>query len=73
LGDASTHFFHANATIRHRNKLITELTTTDNNIVSSHNEKESLLWEEYKHRLGESDFKGFTVNVDELIQRNNIL
>lgn len=73
LGDASTHFFHANATIRHRNKLITELTTIDNNIVSSHNEKESLLWEEYKHRLGESDFKGFTVNVDELIQRNNRL
>lgn len=73
LGDASPHFFHANATIRHRKKLITELITRDNTVVNSHSGKESLLWEEYKHRLGECDFKGFTVNINELIQINNNL
>lgn len=73
LGDASTHFFHANATIRHRNNLITELVTGENITVNWHSEKELLLWEEYKHRLGENDFRGFIVNINELIQRNGNL
>ena len=73
LGDAGTHFFHANATVRHRNNLISQLFTDDNNAVSTHKDKEALLWNEYKQRLGQSDFNGFTVNVDQLIQRSSNL
>jgi len=70
LGDAGTHFFHTNATIRHRSKLINELTNRDEAIVTSHKDKEALLWEEFKQRMGISDFKGFTINLEDLIQRN---
>lgn len=69
LGDAGTHFFHANATLRHRGKLITELSTQEEEtvVVTSHKDKESLLWDEYKQRLGVTDFKGFTINPADLI------
>jgi hypothetical protein len=68
-GDAGTHFFHANATLRHRGKLITELSTQEEEtvVVTSHKDKESLLWDEYKQRLGVTDFKGFTINPADLI------
>lgn len=48
LGDAGTQFFHARATLRHRRKLISELTTKDEVIVTEHKGKEDLLWEEFK-------------------------
>jgi hypothetical protein len=44
LGDAGTHFFHANATIKYRNKLINLLHTTDGNVVYTHKDKDQLLW-----------------------------
>ena len=40
FGDASTHFFHANATIRHRGNLIKELQADDGSLVSDHAGKE---------------------------------
>lgn len=38
LGDAGTHFFHANATLRNRAKLISELTSREGLTVHGHRE-----------------------------------
>lgn len=71
LGDAGTHFFHANATIRHRGNLINELTSREEVTVTEHKVKENLLWDEFKQRLGVSEFSGFTVHPSELIERSS--
>ena len=68
LGDAGTQFFHARATLRHRRKLISELTTKDEVIVTEHKGKEDLLWEEFKERMGSSGFTSFTISPASLIQ-----
>jgi hypothetical protein len=63
LGDAGTKFFHANATIRHKVNHIRELQKSDGSSVSDHPNKENLLWEEFKERLGSSDSNSFTVDA----------
>lgn len=73
FGDAGTKFFHANTTIRHRGNLITELHAEDGTIVSDHNEKEKLLWEDFKLRLGTSEFNGLVVDPGLFIQFNDNL
>jgi len=73
LGDAGTHFFHANATLRHRGKLVNELTSKDEVTVTQHGEKEKLSWEEFKERMGVSEFTGFTISPSCLIQSNENL
>jgi len=70
FGDAPTSFFHANATIRHRGNLITELDTVNGETLTSHSDKEFLLWNEYKERLGTSDFSGFNCNPSVFLERN---
>jgi predicted lipid-binding transport protein (Tim44 family) len=47
-GDAGTKFFHANATIRYRQNLISTLEDNEGNIVHGHEEKAAALWEAYK-------------------------
>jgi len=66
LGDVRTKFFHANATLRNRRKLISHLTSTQGATAVNHTEKEQMLWQEYKERLGISEFTGFTINLGEL-------
>ena len=43
LRDAGTHFFHVNATLKHKNKLICQLTSAEGTTFFQHKEKE-LLW-----------------------------
>lgn len=62
LGDDGTHFFHANATIRHKLKTIAELTTIEDLSFSAHKDKEEILWTEFKQRLGFTEFGGFSVH-----------
>jgi hypothetical protein len=52
LGDAGTSFFRANATIKHRKNLITQLVLNNGSIASSHKDKELAIWEDFKVRLG---------------------
>jgi hypothetical protein len=73
LGDAGTHFFHANATIRHRRNLISTLSTSEGINLQHHKEKEDLLWQEFKNRMGVSDHGGFTLDPATLIQRRDNL
>lgn len=62
MGDAGTKFFHSNATIKYRKNLVTVLETTDGIIANEHREKEKVLWEDFKDRLGTSDFMGFQLD-----------
>lgn len=73
FGDAGTRFFHANATIRHRGNLITELTSSDGVSVTDHREKEEILWEDFKVRLGSSRFENFHISPGFFLQRNDNL
>lgn len=43
LGDVGTKIFHANATIRHRGNLITQLKSRDRSTLTSHKDKELLM------------------------------
>jgi hypothetical protein len=73
LGDAGTHFFHANATIRHRNNLISHLTNRQGFTVCQHKDKEEIIWLEFKQRLGITEFTGFTIDPGILIETDNNL
>jgi len=52
--------FHAHATIRHRGNLIKEIINSDGTAVSSHCEKEQVLWEDFK--VGMFEFSDFYVD-----------
>ena len=67
-GDAGTKFFHANATIRHRRNMIASLKTYSEDTVTSHSDKEQLLWDFSKQIIGQSDFKGILFDLPSLIQ-----
>ena len=62
LGDAGTHFFHTCATLRHRNKLISEITSRHGNIAVDHRDKATILWEEFRERLGVNEFTRFPID-----------
>lgn len=51
LGDASTKFFHSNATIKYRHNLITVLENDDGISVTDHSAKAALIWEAFKDRF----------------------
>jgi hypothetical protein len=55
-GDASNEFFHANATIRHRQNLIAILEDEEGQLIQKHEEKEAALWNAYKKRLGTTEY-----------------
>jgi hypothetical protein len=73
MGDAGTKFFHSNATIKYRKSLITELQSAEGSIVTEHKEKEKIIWEEFKERLGVMEFTDFQINPALLIQRSTEL
>lgn len=56
LGNAPTKFFHAQATIKYRRNLITKLMDSQGNELVSHREKETLIWQSFKERLGTTNF-----------------
>lgn len=55
LGSENSQFFHAMATIQHRNNSITTLINQDGVEVSDHDGKSKLLHEAFKERLGQSE------------------
>lgn len=65
--------FHANATIRTRSNLIKQLEKQDGTIVTSHRDKEQLLWEEFKDRLGKSEFTRFGIDPSAILERRDDL
>lgn len=68
LGDAGTKFFHANATIRHRKNWVSKLNDATGNSKTEHADKEVIIWEAFKQRLGQSDFNDILFDLPSLIQ-----
>jgi retron-type reverse transcriptase len=70
FGDECTNFFHANASIRHRRNAITSLSNADGLEVSQHEAKAEILWEDFKARMGSSEFSHMHFNLEDLLQRD---
>ena len=68
LGDATTKFFHANAAIKMRANLIRQIEKEDGSLITAHKDKEQLLWEEYKERLGKAEPIRFGFDPFELLE-----
>jgi hypothetical protein len=68
LGDAGTKKFHANATSKHRHNSILSLTCDNGMVVSSHVDKEEMLFQAFKDRLGTSQPTSMVFNLSELVQ-----
>lgn len=73
LGDASTKFFHATATIKYRRNLITSLEDSSGALVTTHEEKADQIWRSFKERLGVSSFTGVNFDLPALIQSGHDL
>jgi hypothetical protein len=66
-GDICSRFFHAHATIRHRNNSIATVTDDNGITLLEHELKSGLLWDAFKCRLGSSDFSGIGFDLTELL------
>lgn len=66
-GDASTKYFHAHATIRHRKNNITCLKDSLGNTVYSHEVKADILWNAFKERMGKTEFTQMLFDLDQLL------
>jgi hypothetical protein len=72
FGDESTKKFHATSTEHYRLNTIASLDTLDGRIISDHHGNVTLLWEEYKSRLGCSTQPQMHFNLQELVQQHNL-
>lgn len=73
LADASTKFFHANASIKPRRSLITTLQDIEGNSFSGYQDKALLIWNSFKERLGVTSFQGMKFNLPSLIEASQDL
>lgn len=71
LGDASTKFFHAQATMRYMRNLITHLLDDFGTLVANCSAKAHLIWTSFEERLGTSNFT--IVNFDLASHFTNLL
>lgn len=70
LGDASTKFFHAHATVHYRKNLITHLENDLGVLVTDHQQKELLIQQSFKERLGVNGFTCVLFNLDNLLHND---
>lgn len=66
-GDASTKYFHAHATIRHRKNTIASIQSPVGEMVTDHEGKAMIIWESFKERLGTSDFNIMLFDLNSLL------
>jgi hypothetical protein len=64
LGDATTKFFHAHATVKYTKNLITQLQDEQGNILTDHPAKANLIWLSFKERLGTSSFTSIDFDLN---------
>jgi hypothetical protein len=65
LGDENTKKNHANATIKHNKNTIMVIQDKEK---FKHEEKETVIWEAFKERLGTSEFSCIHFNLDNLLK-----
>jgi hypothetical protein len=68
LGDASTKFFHVNATIRHKHNSIATLQDKVGNVALDHNRKAKVLYDAFKERLGSTTHSRMLFNLQNIIE-----
>lgn len=71
--DAPTNLFHARESISHRRYTISSLINEEGQHICDHYEKEKLLWETYKDRLGTSNDTNMLFNLQDLMQEGEDL
>lgn len=73
LGSENSHFFHAMATMQHKNNSIASLIGQDGTEVTSHGAKASLLHEAFKERLGTIEHHNIPPDLLNLLTPHNNL
>jgi hypothetical protein len=73
LGDANTKFFHANATVKYRRNLITQLINDQGQPLFNHEDKATLIWNSFKERLSTSNFTGLLFDLPHLLDNTDDL
>jgi hypothetical protein len=68
FGDENTKFFQAMATERYRRNSISQLTLSDGTVVTDHKEKEQVIFNAYKERLGTSHAPEMLFDLQHIIQ-----
>jgi hypothetical protein len=67
-GDENTKFFHSIATERHRKNSISSLQAPDGTCVTEHSDKEKIIYETYKQRLGTCSTPVMQFDLEALIE-----
>jgi hypothetical protein len=65
-------FFHAAATERYTINTITSLDTEDGRTIFEHDEKEALIWEEYRKRMGCTTHPEMKFNFNEIVHEQDL-
>jgi hypothetical protein len=68
FGDENTKFFHSMATERYRRNAISQLVDGSGRVVQDHGESSSILWQEFKRRLGSSVGVSMQFDLQDLVQ-----
>jgi hypothetical protein len=64
----NTKFFHSMATERYRRNVISQIVDRSGRIVQDHGELSSILWQEFKRRLGSSVGVSMQFDLQDLVQ-----
>ena len=72
FGDENSSFFQALATQNHRKNHIVSLCTSDNILISDHDQKAGLIYEAFKNRLGVSEFTSIIFDLASLLEQHNL-
>jgi hypothetical protein len=73
FGDENTKFFHSMATERFRKNVISQIMDDTCKMVSSHEEKSALFWNEFRRRLGFSVHTNMQFDLQAIVKRHDNL
>jgi hypothetical protein len=62
-----TKFFYANASIKHMRNFITSLQDSSGSVFFNHEQKATLIWEDFRERLDTSAFETMQFDLDDLL------
>jgi hypothetical protein len=62
-----TKFFYANASIKHMRNFITSLQDSSGSVLFNHEQKATLIWEDFRERLDTSAFETMQFDLDDLL------
>jgi hypothetical protein len=68
FGDENTKVFHSIATKRHRRNSISAIDNSDGIVITDHAQKEALIYDTYKERLGSSNQPQMLFDLSAIIQ-----